>query len=238
MRLRPIPVSYGRQWIWPRHERGLAKSAWPRRSYARLLLAQARIATRAISSMRRGGKISGAKTIRSCGPSRRNTIQTGSSSCTMASAARTGVLTALRACPNRLGTRLRPAGSGVHQHRGVIALKPLNRTPVGVVNEALGDLVGAGGEVHTEDDVVGGAGRVLGEQLLDDASEAMRQLIHEPQVSGVMHLFEAWAIGAAGLFGKLMQKEIQQPRLVHQAQLRIELDLRSQVHDALPSRSS
>ena len=66
------------------------------------------------------------------------------------------------------------------------------------------------------------AGRVasLGQELLDDARQAMGELVDEAQVRAVVHLLGARAVGAAGLFGQLVQKQVQQPRLVERPQLR------------------
>src|SRR5262249_35301186 len=76
---------------------------------------------------------------------------------------------------------------------------------------------------------------ILGQQLLDDPGEAMCQLVDEAQVSRVMHLFDRGSIGAPGFLGQLVQKQIQQPRLVEQPHLREILDFRFQVHDGKKS---
>ena len=51
-----------------------------------------------------------------------------------------------------LGARAR--SSRAHQHRGVVALEPLDGAAIGVIDEPFGDLVGAGGKEHSKDDIV------------------------------------------------------------------------------------
>src|SRR6266702_7122750 len=58
--------------------------------------------------------------------------------------------------------------SGAHQHCRIVALEALDGTAVGVIDEALGNFVGAGGKQHPQDDIVGRAGGLFGQQLLDD----------------------------------------------------------------------
>src|SRR5258708_7715606 len=89
--------------------------------------------------------------------------------------------------------------SGAHQHCRIVALEALDGTAVGVIDEALGDFVGAGGKQHPQDDIVGRAGGLLGQQLLDDAGETVRELVDEPQVRGVMHLFPPGTVGGTSL---------------------------------------
>ena len=103
-----------------------------------------------------------------------------------------------------------------------------------------GYLVGARGEEHPQHHIVRGPRGFLGEQLLDDAGQAVVQLVGEAQMCGVVHLL-ARAVSAARLFRKLVQKQVEQPRLVDGSQLCVKRDFGVEVHDsrfrAMPGRN-
>src|ERR1700726_2985914 len=59
----------------------------------------------------------------------------------------------------------------------------------------------------------------------------MSELVYEAQMGRIVYLSRGRSIGAAGLLGQLVKKQVQQPRLVEQPHLREILDFGPQVHD-------
>src|SRR5882672_4760054 len=136
--------------------------------------------------------------------------------------------------PERHWSGLRAGGrrrySRAHQHGRIEALESLDGARVGVEHQPLGHLVGPGRQQHTQYHVIRRAGRLLGQQLFDDACQTMVQLVDEAQVRSVVHLVRVGTVGAARLFREFVQEQIQQSRLVEEPQLRIELDFGIEVH--------
>ena len=90
----PIRASRAPRWIWLRPARTPMTSTWRRRNCARSFRTRAPMSRRATTSTAPGRTPIGERTIRDCGPSRRNTIRTACSSSTTVSGARTGAPTA------------------------------------------------------------------------------------------------------------------------------------------------
>src|SRR5579871_6931001 len=138
------------------------------------------------------------------------------------------------------GARETAPRSGSHQYRRIVAFESLDGARICVEYQTLRELVDAWRQQHAQHDVIGRSGRLFCEQLLDDARQPMIELVHEAQVRAVVNLIGG-TVSPAGLLGKLMQEQIQEPRFVDQPQLRVEVDFGVKVHDvtvpgSLPTR--